>query len=197
MDNPTRRMPKNNENNKLISPEERTELDDIVDQNIDSIVALHMRAESKAGQHQLTIERLIAFLGRPWYLYFIVLCVFLWIGLNLLLLIFHRASIDPAPFYWLQGAITLNALLTTTAVLIKQNRQEKQQGLHSHLDFQVNLLVEQKVTKLIGLVEELRRDLPSVKNRHDPQAEAMKQPVDPHDVMHNLHQSFNEAQQNL
>ncbi len=197
MGNYTRRMRKKVENSKVISPEETTELGDIIDQNIDSIVALHMRSERKASQHQLTIERLIAFLGRPWYLYFIVLCVFLWIGLNLLLLVFHRTSIDPAPFYWLQGAITLNALLTATAVLIKQNRQEKLEGLHNHLDFQVNLLVEQKVTKLIELVEELRRDLPSVKNRHDPQAEAMQQPIDPHDVMHNLHQSFNEAQQNL
>jgi uncharacterized membrane protein len=36
---------------------------------------------------------------------------------------------------------------------------------------QVALLTEQKVTKVINLLEELRRDMPMVKNRHDaPQA---------------------------
>lgn len=43
----------------------------------------------------------------------------------------------------------------------------------------MTLLVEQKVTKVIALIEELRRDLPSVQNRVDSQAEAMQEVVDP------------------
>jgi uncharacterized membrane protein len=54
-------------------------------------------------------------------------------------------------------------------------------------------LIERKVTKLIDLVEELRSDMPSVENRHDPQAEAMKEPVNPHEVIKNLHQTMEEA----
>jgi uncharacterized membrane protein len=44
---------------------------------------------------------------------------------------------------------------------------------------QVNLLTEQKLAKVISLVEELRTDLPNVKNRHDEEAETMKQATDP------------------
>jgi hypothetical protein len=42
-------------------------------------------------------------------------------------------------------------------------------------------------------VEELRSDMPSVENRHDPQAEAMKEPVNPHEVVKSLHQTLQEA----
>jgi uncharacterized membrane protein len=62
-----------------------------------------------------------------------------------------------------------------------------------HLNLQVNLLIERKVTKLVDLVEELRRDMPQVENRHDPQAEAMKEPVNPHEVVKNLHQTLQEV----
>jgi uncharacterized membrane protein len=47
----------------------------------------------------------------------------------------------------------------------------------------MTLLVEQKVTMVIALIEELRRDLPSVQNRVDSQAEAMQEVVDPQTVL--------------
>jgi len=50
----------------------------------------------------------------------------------------------------------------------------------------VNLLSEQKIAKLIALVEELRCDLPNIKNRCDPEAEVMKQPADPQMVVEAL-----------
>jgi uncharacterized membrane protein len=43
---------------------------------------------------------------------------------------------------------------------------------------QINLVTEQKVTKLIHLIEELRRDLPMVRNREDPHAAALEQRTD-------------------
>ena len=93
------------------------------------------------------------------------------------------AGFDPPPFFWLQGIVSLGALLTSTVVLIRQERLAKLEERREHLDLQVNLLTEQKTTKLIHLFEELRRDLPMVKNRHDPESEAMQQPTDPHRVL--------------
>jgi uncharacterized membrane protein len=83
----------------------------------------------------------------------------------------------------------------TTVVLITQRRQNKATELRRHLDLQINVLVEQKVTKLIELVEELRRDLPQVENRHDPEVEALKQNVNPHEVVSSLNQLIKEAAQ--
>jgi len=47
----------------------------------------------------------------------------------------------------------------------------------------VTLLTEQKVTKLIDLLEELRHDLPNVKNRADPEAAALQRSMNPELVL--------------
>jgi uncharacterized membrane protein len=50
------------------------------------------------------------------------------------------------------------------------------------------LITEQKLAKVISLVEELRTDLPNVKNRHDEEAELMKQAADPQVIMEVIQQ---------
>jgi len=79
--------------------------------------------------------------------------------------------------------VSLAALLTATVVLINQNRLAKLEEQRAHLDLQVNLFTEQKVTKLISLMEELRRDLPGVNDRLDLKASALEQPTDPTAVL--------------
>jgi len=68
-------------------------------------------------------------------------------------------------------------------VLITQNREAKLEKQRSELELQVNLLTEQKTTKLIRLIEELRRDLPMVRDRHDPEAAALQKTTDPEEVL--------------
>lgn len=156
---------------------------DPIGQNIESILAFYTREEKKISGSQRIVESISGVAGRPIFLGFVLLFIALWILYNISALLFGWVEFDPGPFLWLQGIIGLGALLTTTVVLIKQNRLAKLEELRAHLDLQVNLLTEQKTTKLIQLVEELRRDLPMVKNRHDPEAEALKQPTNPHQVL--------------
>jgi uncharacterized membrane protein len=60
---------------------------------------------------------------------------------------------------------------------------------HTHLDLQVNLLTEQKVTKLIHLIEELRHDLPMVKDRDDPHSAALQERTDTLQVLSAIEKS--------
>ena len=69
-------------------------------------------------------------------------------------------------------------MLTATLILITQNPQTQEAEQRSQLDLQVNLVAEQKITKVIALIEELRRDLPTVRDRVDLKADAMTQAVD-------------------
>ena len=170
-----------------------TELTDILDQDIETIVALRMTAERKVSRQQRFIEKVIGNLGRPQFLYIIVLFVLLWIGTNTLALPLHFPWNDPAPFFWLQGIIAFGSIFMTTGVLITQNRQGKLAEQRRHLDLQINLLTERKVSKLIEMVEDLRRDLPSVKNRVDAEIEAMKEPIDPHTALTALNETLQEA----
>ncbi|HEY9707208.1 MAG TPA: DUF1003 domain-containing protein, partial [Oculatellaceae cyanobacterium] len=93
---------------------------------------------------------------------------------------------------WLEHLLSLASLLMSTGILITQNRQEKLAEQRMQLSLQLNLLSEQKIAKLIALLEELRRDLPDVKDRHDPEVEVMKQPADPHVVIEVLEKSLTE-----
>lgn len=106
---------------------------------------------------------------------------------------FVQNEADQQPFSWLQGLLSLLSLLVTTSVLITQKHQEKITEQRRHLDLQVNLLVEKKVMKLIDMIDDLRKDLPNIENKQDPQVEAMKEPVDPHTVLKSLNETMQNA----
>jgi uncharacterized membrane protein len=62
-------------------------------------------------------------------------------------------------------------------------RQERRAGTAQRVELQVNILTEQKTTKLVHLLEELRRDLPMVRDRHDADATKLQQPTDATEIL--------------
>jgi uncharacterized membrane protein len=156
---------------------------DQTSQNIDAVLEFYTRENQKISRSQRILERISHFAGQPAFLGIILCFVALWILANVLLHRFGMAEFDPEPYFWLQGIVGLGALLTATVVLSKQNRFTRLAEQREHLDLKVTLLTEQKVAKLIDLVEELRRDLPNVKDRHDPEAAVLKQSMNPELVL--------------
>ncbi len=152
---------------------------DQISQNIEAVLAFYTREEQKISRSQRILERISNSIGQPVFLGLILLFVAFWMLANALLRQLGIAEFDPAPFFWLQGIVGLGALLTATAVLTRQNRLAKLAEQRAHLDLKVTLLTEQKAAKLIDLLEELRRDLPNVKNRHDPEAAVLQQSMNP------------------
>jgi len=169
------------------------ELTDILDQDIETIVEMRIHAERGVGHHQRIIEKVTNNIGRPQSVYLILLLVILWVMINTFHSKLGLPSFDGPPYNLLQGIIGLSALLMTTVVLITQNRQEKLSEQRRHLDLQINLLTERKVSKLIALLEDLRHDIPTVENRYDPEAQAMKESVDPHSALTSLNKTLKEA----
>ena len=156
---------------------------DPTSQNIETVLEFYTREEQKISRSQRILERISNFVGRPVFIGFILVFVALWMVANAVLHRLGMAEFDPAPFPWLQGIVGLGALLTATVVLTKQNRLAKLAEQREHLDLKVTLLTEQKAAKLIDLLEELRRDLPNVSNRHDPEAAALQQSMSPDRVL--------------
>jgi uncharacterized membrane protein len=155
-----------------------------VSQEVESVASIRARAEQRLDRHQRMMEVLTTALGRPRTVYITLSIVVGWVAFNLVTpKLFGWPRIDPPPFFWLQGMVALSALLMTTMVLITANRQTRNAEERSHLDLQVNLLAERKVAKLIALVEELRRDLPMVRDRIDREADSMQKAVDPDAMM--------------
>jgi uncharacterized membrane protein len=173
---------KNNDGQDANSAPE-PDLSEHVAQNIETMAKLQSEAERKVARSQLTVEKLTASIGQPRTLKVIVSAVACWVAFNVMAPKVGLPQLDPPPFPWLQGAMNLSALLVANMVLTTQNRHAKRAFQRENLELQVNLVAEQKIAKLISLFEELRRDLPSVRNRVDRVAEAMAESVNPHAVL--------------
>ncbi len=154
-----------------------------IDQNIKTITDLRHDVERRTSRHQHAIDVATDCIGRPATLYCLFTVVLSWVTYNLLAAASGWAQWDAPPFFWLQGATALYAAFVGTMVLTTQNRQARENERRSMLELQVNLISEQKTTKIIALLEELRRDLPNVTNREDLVAEAMQIQIDPHAVV--------------
>jgi uncharacterized membrane protein len=147
---------------------------DPIEENIRAVTDFYSTESQKVSSPQRLLERTSQKIGQPVFLALILIFVALWIGSNLMLQATGRMPFDPPPFSILQGIVSLSALLITTAVLARQTRLAILSDKRAHLDLKVTMLTEQKTAKLIELLEELRRDLPNVRDRHDPQAAALK-----------------------
>jgi uncharacterized membrane protein len=159
-------------------------------ESVTTVASLRARAERGIGRHQRWVESFTATIARPASLYVFVLSIATWVTYNGAVRSWGGEPFDPPPFSLLQGLVGAASLLVATTVLVTQSRQSRDFEHRAELELQVNLLAEQKVAKLIALVEELRRDIPSVENRVDEVAEMMTQPVDPHAVLSALEETF-------
>jgi uncharacterized membrane protein len=150
------------------------------------MLAFNLLEKGNVGWHLKFLEQISEAIGSTPFLCAAVCFVTLWVGVNLYARQLHLITFDAAPFPLLQGVVGLAGLIVTIIVLIKQNLLGKMEKRRAHVEFQVNLLTEQKVTKLINLIEELRRDLPMNKDRIDPESEAYQLPTDPKSVLQAL-----------
>jgi uncharacterized membrane protein len=141
----------------------------------------------EASRLQRAIERISGFFGSPSYFLFSVAFILVWIALNSWGAHSEWRHVDAPPFPLLQGLVSCNALLLTIAVLIRQNRMAQIAEHRSHLDLQINLLTEQKVTKVLELVDSALREIKNVRGAPAEapreQMEEMTKPADPHALL--------------
>ena len=97
------------------APDQESKLDQI-SQNIEAILDFYAREEKKISSSQRLLEQFSGFIGRPIFLGIILLFVLVWMCANVLANEFGLIAFDPPPFSWLQGLVTLSALLTSTIV---------------------------------------------------------------------------------
>lgn len=167
---------------------ERYPLPAQVVKNIETVIGFQAKQERNVAFHERIVGRIAAFFGKSQFLYAQLIFFASWwiyskfladqLPLPLLKLDLHEMGVDIA------------ALLIATGVLVQQSRQDRLAEQRSHLTLQINLLTEQKIAKLIKLMEELRADLPNVRERYDWEAETMQQETDPQVVLDILQENL-------
>jgi uncharacterized membrane protein len=151
-----------------------------VEGTVQAIARLHSEHHQRASLAERAIDRTIAIIGRPAFVGALAACGAVWVFVNLAL---PQYAFDPPPFVWLVGIIAVVSLFMTTLILISQRRADRLASRREQMTLEVSILSEQKAAKIISLLEELRRDIPSVSNRVDAEAQEMAEPADPHAVL--------------
>jgi uncharacterized membrane protein len=166
-----------------------------IEETIRSIAQLHAEHYENATPFQRAVDRMTSMLGRPRFIGVLTAIVGAWISFNLLAAALGYRSIDPPPFPWLEGAVSLVSLYMVVLILATQRREDQLGQRRELLLLELAILSEQKTAKVIQLLEEFRRDSPLIHNRVDQEAAAMAQPADPQSVLDAIKETHAKAEQ--
>ena len=154
--------------------------DDPVELTVRRMAELHSAHNEAQSRLQRSVSRLTRSLSQPLAVAVALLVVLVWIGVNALA---GRRGWDAPPYALLELVATVAAFITTLMILATQAREEEAARHRSQLTLQLASLSEQKIAKVIALLEEQRRDSPQLASRPDREAEEMSKPADPGHVL--------------
>lgn len=163
-----------------------------IEATVEAIARLHLEHHQRATPFQRFTEKLTAGAGQSTFVAWLTIAVAVWISGNLGAMAFGVPAFDPPPFAWLEGAVSLAALYMSVLILSTQRRDDELASHREQLTLELAILGDQKAAKIIELLEELRRDHPSIHNRVDLEAHAMSKPADPQAVFEAIKDSHEE-----
>lgn len=165
-----------------------------IEDTIRSIAQLHAEHHRAATPLQRIVDRTTAIVAKPRFIGMLTVAVLVWLGANSLAVVAGYVPLDPPPFSWFDGAVSLGALYIALLILSTQRREDQLAQHREQLTLELAILSEQKTAKVISLLEEMRRDSPVLANRIDDEAAAMAVPADPQSVLNAIKESHAEAE---
>lgn len=124
------------------------------------------------------VDRMTACVAWPGFAAVVAVAVGVWIGGNLIAMNDRVLPIDPPPFVWLQLALAVGAFVMVALILTTQRREDQLASHRAQMILELSILNDKKISKIIALIEEGRRDNPALVDRVDGQAAAMSTPAD-------------------
>lgn len=158
-------------------------LPDPIRATIKSIGRIHTQHHEGASSSHRIARLVTVTLGNPLVIGIAVAVMAGWALLNIAIDTVGGRPFDPPPFQWLELMVSICSLLVVFVVLATQQRDEELTQLNQRLILQLAILSEQKAAKTIELLEQLRKDHPTIPDRQDDEANAMAKPTDPEAVM--------------
>ena len=165
-----------------------------IESTIQAIAQLHSEHYQKSVPLQRIVDRMTSAIGRPGFIAGLTVAMLVWCVGNLISLWAGHRPWDEPPFFWMQGGVGLGALYVTILILTSNRHADQLAGYREQLTLELAILAEQKSAKIIELLEEMRRDDPSLHNRHDPEALALSVPADPQHVLDAIKGAHEERQ---
>ena len=96
-----------------------------IEETVEAIARLHAEHHQQTQPLQRALGRLTAAASHPFFVCLLILMVVGWVVLNLALARSGVPPLDEAPFYWLQGTISLAGLVIASLILTTQRRDDE------------------------------------------------------------------------
>lgn len=129
-----------------------------LDANIRSIASLERHSEAHRNLTERIADVIAGFSGSMLFVYLHIIWFILWFLINTRVLRIVK-PFDPYPFILLAMIVSVEGVLLSTFVLMKQNRMQKKTDDRDHLNLQIDLLAEEEVTKALQLLRAIARHL--------------------------------------
>jgi uncharacterized membrane protein len=164
-----------------------------IEETIQSIAGLNAEHHANGTPHQRLVDRITSLLGRAGFIAALTVLIVGWVSLNCFALALGYRAPDPPPFAWLAGASSLGSLYLVILILTTQRGDDRLTQRRELLNLELTILSEQKIAKVVALLEELRHDSPHLHNRVDELAEVMARPADPKSVIDAIKETRSES----
>ena len=161
-----------------------------VEEAIQAMTAMHEAHHAQASRLERLIDKITATVAKPSFLLYVTATIVLWIAANSFPRTGGVRATDAWPFTFLSLMVSCTALFISVLILASQRRADRLANLREQMTLEMVLLTTQKTSKLIDLIEELRRDSPNVKDRIDQEAVEMADMPD-HETVLNAIQEIN------
>ena len=134
---------------------------DSVRANIKTVAELERNFERRRSFPDLLADLIGGFTGSLWFVAIHAAIFTLWFLVNTGVLPLCR-RFDPYPFILLAMIVSVEGVLLSTFVLMKQNRMQQRSDARDHLNLQIDLLAEKEATKALQLLRAIckRLDIP-------------------------------------
>ena len=143
-------------------------------ENIEAILSLENAALRSRTPADKASDGIASFVGSLTFVLVHVVWFVAWAVVNAGLISFIPAF-DPYPFQLLCMIVSLEGVLLSTFVLIKQNRMSYLSDRRNHLDLQINMLSEREVTRLLVVTDRIARHIGVATEPADEQAAELSQ----------------------
>ena len=95
-------------------------------------------------------------------------------------------AFDPYPYMFLSLAVSIEAVLLSTFVLMKQNRESKRGEQRQQLTLQIDMLSEQEITKALQLLQSVCERMGINAAREDPEVKILSENTAVEDLVQQL-----------
>ena len=150
--------------------------------------AIKAQHSSNRSRMEILADRMIGFASSTPFLAVHAIGFIAWIWWNLP--VSGLPKFDPYPYGMLTTIVSLEAIFLSIFVLMTQSRESKIGELREELTLQVNLRMEEEITKTLHLVAGLYSRL-GLQLADDPELKAMLEPLDPRRIEIDLTEQIN------